>query len=150
MEIQEDFRDLLRLFNENGVEYIVVGGYALAYHGVPRFTGDIDLWIGISRDNAQSVLKALVEFGFGGVGVTVEDLSAEDKIVQLGYPPVRIDLITSIDGVVWQDAFANSIETMYGDVPIRLISKDDFIKNKRASGRHKDLADLEALGESVD
>ena len=150
MQIQKDFRDLLELFNENNVKYIVVGGYALAYHGVPRYTGDIDLWTATSVENAQNILQALKQFGFGSTKLTIDDLTGDNQIVQLGYPPVRIDIITSVDGLDWERAFYNSIETSYGDVTIRLISLSDFIKNKKASGRHKDLADLEALGEKVE
>lgn len=149
MKIQEDFKELLRLFNESNVEYIVVGGYALAYYGVPRYTGDIDLWVKISKDNAKNILSALHKFGFGSVDVTIEDLSKENQIVQLGYPPVRIDLLTSIDGLSWVDASKNVVQISYDDVPVLLIGKNDFIKNKKASGRHKDLADIEALGEEI-
>lgn len=150
MEIQQDFRDLLQLFNETNVEYIVVGGYALAFHGVPRYTGDIDLWLKISKQNAENVIKALRKFGFGSIKLSPSDLTQKDQIIQIGYPPVRIDLMTSIDGVDWDDAFKNSLKSHYGDITINLISKEDFIKNKKATGRFKDLADIESLNESLD
>ena len=147
MEIQQDFRDLLHLFNEQKVKYLVVGGYALAFHGAPRFTGDIDLWVRTSAENADKIINALNEFGFGALGITKQDLTQDDQVLQLGYPPIRIDIMTSIDGVDFDEAFNNSLITSYGDIKIKIISKDDFIKNKRATGRYKDLADIEALGE---
>lgn len=147
MEIQQDFRELLQLFNEQKVKYLVVGGYALAFHGAPRFTGDIDLWVRTSIKNADKIINALNDFGFGSLGINKEDLTQNDQVLQLGYPPVRIDIMTSIDGVDFDEAFNNSLITNYGDIEIKIISKDDFIKNKRATGRHKDLADIEALGE---
>ena len=150
MEIQKDFRDLLKLFNEQKVEYLIVGGYALAFHGVPRYTGDIDLWVKTSTDNAQSILAALTKFGFGDLGVTINDLNEKDQVIQLGYPPIRIDIMTSIDGVNFDEALLTSIDTNYGDVSIKMISKENLIKNKRATGRHKDLGDIEALGENPD
>ncbi|MDZ7376131.1 MAG: nucleotidyltransferase family protein [candidate division KSB1 bacterium] len=147
MEIQPDFRDLLELFNAHKVEYMVVGGYALAFHGAPRFTGDLDIFVKPSPENAKRILSALDEFGFGSVGLSLEDLEYPDKVVQLGFPPVRIDIITSITGVTWEEAFSNCVEGKYGDVVVRYIGLDDFIKNKRSMGRKKDQADLEALGE---
>ena len=147
MEIQQDFRDLLHLFNEQGVKYLVVGGYALAFHGAPRFTGDIDLWVRMSSSNASKILLALGEFGFGNLGINKDDLTKDDQVLQLGYPPVRIDIMTSIDGVDFDEAYTNREITKYGDININIISKNDLIKNKRATGRHRDLADVEALGE---
>jgi hypothetical protein len=147
MEVQKDFKELLELFNAHKVQYLIVGGYALAYHGAPRYTGDIDLFIKPDRENARQILKALDEFGFGSVGLREEDLNNPDKIVQLGYPPVRIDIITSISGLSWDEAFEKHEKGKYGDVPVSYIGRDQYILNKRASGRKKDLADLEALGE---
>ncbi|EDM24711.1 hypothetical protein LNTAR_12962 [Lentisphaera araneosa HTCC2155] len=147
MEIHPDFNDLLNLFNEQKVKYIIVGGYALAYHGAPRYTGDIDLWIKISQDNAEKVVSALNEFGFGSLGIKQEDFIHEDQVLQLGYPPVRIDIMTSIDGVNFDSAYKNAEKTTMGDLEIIMISKSDLIKNKKATSRHQDLADLESLGE---
>jgi hypothetical protein len=147
MEVQKDFKELLELFNAHKVQYLIVGGYALAYHGAPRYTGDIDVFIKPDRENARQILKALDEFGFGSVGLREEDLNNPDKIVQLGYPPVRIDIITSISGLSWDEAFEKHEKGKYGDVPVSYIGRDQYILNKRASGRKKDLADLEALGE---
>jgi hypothetical protein len=147
MEVQQDFKELLELFNAHEVNYIIVGGYALAYHGAPRYTGDIDLFVKPDAENASRILIALREFGFGSVGLTTEDFESSNKVVQLGYPPVRVDLITSLSGVSWSEAYDHCEEGVYGDIPTFYIGRDQYILNKRASGRKKDLADLEALGE---
>ena len=147
MEIQPDFKDLLELFNATKVEYLIVGGYALAFHGAPRYTGDIDILVMPTAENAKKIIKALDEFGFGSIGLTEEDFQKPDKVIQLGVPPVRIDIITSISGVSSENAFANSVDGKYGEVPVKYIGRDQFIVNKRATGRKKDLADIEALGE---
>jgi hypothetical protein len=147
MEVQPDFRDLLALFNAHEVAYLIVGGYALAFHGAPRFTGDIDLYVRCDHENARRVTAALSDFGFGSVGISVEDFERHDRVVQLGVPPVRIDLITSLTGVSWEQAEAGKVAGTYGDVPVFYIGRREFTANKRATGRRKDLADLEALGE---
>ena len=147
MEVQKDFKELLELFNAHNVQYLIVGGYALAYYGAPRYTGDIDILIKSDSNNASLILKALNEFGFGSAGLKLDDFTNTDNIVQLGYPPVRIDIMTSISGVSWEDAYNGREEGKYGDVPVYFIGLDQYIQNKRASGRKKDLADLEALGE---
>ena len=146
MEVQPDFKDLLRLFNVHKVEYMIVGGYALAYHGAPRYTGDIDIYVKPDSQNAEQIMKALADFGFGSVGLTVEDFENPDKVIQLGVPPVRVDIITSISGVLWKDAFLGCVDGKYGDVPVKYIGLNEFIINKRTTGRKKDLSDLEALG----
>jgi hypothetical protein len=146
MEIQQDFKELLELFNAHNVEYMIVGGYALAFHGVPRYTGDIDVFVRPDKENSRRIMKALDEFGFGSVGLDLSDFNYENKVVQLGVPPVRIDIFTSISGVTWQEAFSSKVEGQYGDVPVRYIGADQFIKNKKSIGRKKDMADLEALG----
>lgn len=147
MEVQPDFKDLLELFNAHKVEYLIVGGYALAFHGAPRYTGDIDILVRPSATNTKRILKALDKFGFGSVGLTNEDFQSPDKVVQLGVPPVRIDIITSITGVSLEDAFTGGAEGKYGDVPVKYIGRAQFILNKRTTGRKKDISDLEALGE---
>jgi hypothetical protein len=147
MEPQRDFEELLKLFNEHKIEYIIVGAYALAFHGVPRFTGDIDLLVNPSPVNAHKILSALADFGFSSLGLTVEELKTPNYVVQLGVPPVRIDIITSITGVSWEEADRGKIRGCYGRVPVHFLGKDQYIANKRAIGRKKDLADIEALGE---
>ena len=147
MEVQKDFKELLELLNVHKVEYLIVGGYALAFHGAPRFTGDLDIFIESSDENAKRVLAALDEFGFGSIGLKQEDFVGPEKIIQLGVPPVRVDIITSITSVTWEEALSGSEEGKYGDVPVFYIGREQLMQNKRAVGRKKDLADLEALGE---
>ena len=147
METQPDFRELLALFNAHHVEYMIVGGYALAFHGAPRFTGDLDILVKPDADNAHRILAALEAFGFVSSGLTERDFVRPDHVVQLGVPPVRIDLITSLTGVSWDEAFAGRIAGRYGDAPVFYIGREQFIANKRATGRKRDLADLEVLGE---
>src|SRR3990172_1834324 len=147
MEVQPDFRELLGLFNAHHVEYLIVGGYALAFHGAPRFTGDMDILIRPDPENAQRALDALAEFGFGSVGITRDDLTTPERVVQLGVAPVRVDLLTSLTGVSLNEAFSGRAEGRYGDIPVHYIGRVQFIANKRATGRKRDLADLEALGE---
>ena len=146
MEIQKDFEELFKLFNERKVEYIVVGAYALAFHGVPRFTGDIDILVHPSPENAHKILSALADFGFGSLGLTAYEFQTQNYIVQLGVPPVRIDIITSITGVSWAEADKGKIRGYYGGVSVHFLGKDQYIANKRSIGRRKDLADIEALG----
>lgn len=147
MEVQPDFRELLVLLNEYEVEYIIVGAFALAFHGAPRFTGDIDILIRPESENAKRLLTALDVFGFGHVGLTVDDFLKPDYIVQLGVPPVRIDLITSITGVTWEDANAGKVTGRYIDISVFYLGRNEYTINKRALGRNKDLADLGSLGE---
>lgn len=145
MEIQPDFRELLVLFNEHNVEYLIVGGYALAFHGTPRFTGDLDILVRPELENAQRILKALAQFGFGSLGLGAEDFENPECVIQLGEPPVRIDLITSLTGVSWEEAFSSRVQGNYDDVLVYFLGRDVFIRNKRAIGRTKDIADIETL-----
>ncbi|MCK4752838.1 MAG: hypothetical protein KAS75_05275 [Planctomycetes bacterium] len=147
MEIQEDFKELLELFNTHKVEYLIVGGYALAFHGAPRFTGDIDLLVKADSENAKHILAALKEFGFGSLKLSENDFTSPNNVIQLGTPPVRVDIMTSITAVDWEKAQADKVQANYGDTPTYFISKDNFVANKKALGRKKDLADLEALGQ---
>jgi hypothetical protein len=147
MEVQEDFRDFLALLNAHEVKFMIVGGYALAFHGAPRFTGDIDVFVKPDHENAKRIIKALADFGFSSFDLTIDDFQDQNKVIQLGLPPVRIDLCTSISGVSWEEADASKELGLFGDVSVSYIGKKQFIINKRASGRMKDLADLESLGE---
>jgi len=147
MEVQSDFRDLFALFNAREVDYLIVGAYALAFHGAPRYTGDMDILVKPSSSNAKRILAALKDFGFGSVGLKPEDFKIPDMVIQLGVPPVRVDLLTSITGVSWEEAFAGSVKNKYGEVPVHYIGREQFILNKRKLGRKRELADLEALGE---
>jgi hypothetical protein len=147
METQPDYKELFELLNRHKVEYIVVGSYALAFHGVPRNTGDIDIYIRPTPENAARMVSVLKDFGFGSLGLTEGDFNQPGQIIQLGVPPFRIDLITSISGVTWEQAESGKSAGKYGDVPVHFLGRAQFAANKRASGRKKDLADLEALGE---
>lgn len=147
MEVQQDFRDLLELFNKNNVEYIIVGAYALGFHGAPRYTGDLDVFVKPEPINARNIMRALHAFGFGSVGLTEADFGQEGRVVQLGFPPVRVDIMTSITGVSWEQARSGRVQGQFGDLPVHYIGREDLIANKRALGRKKDLADLEAIGE---
>ncbi len=148
MKIQSDFRELLELFNAHGVEYMIVGGYALAFHGAPRYTGDLDVLVKPEPENAQRILAALADFGFGSLGLTIEDFIHSENVVQLGVPPVRVDLITSLTGVSWSEASSGKVAGTYGDLPVYFVGREQFLANKRATGRKRDLADIEALGEN--
>ena len=143
--LNQDFKEFAELFNSNRVEYLIVGGYALAAYGHPRYTGDLDFWIGTDPSNAQRVLHALEEFGFGALGIGLDDLTAPGRVIQLGYPPRRIDLLTSIDGVDFAASYARRMLVPLDGLNLHFIALEDFKTNKRASGRLKDLADLEAL-----
>lgn len=147
METQQDFRELLGLLNKHGVEYLIAGAHALAYHGVPRYTGDIDIYVRPSTKNSRSIMQALNEFGFGSAGLSETDFTAEGKVIQLGVPPVRVDIITSLTSLAWEEASSGSCQGSYGDVPVRYLGRVQLIKNKLALGRKKDLADVEALDE---
>lgn len=147
MEAQQDFRDLLELFNRFKVDYIIVGAYALGYHGAPRYTGDLDILVMPDSSNARKIMQALREFGFGDVGLTEADFQEHGKVVQLGLPPVRIDIITSITGVSWDQALGGRVQGQFSDLTVNYLGRNDFIANKRALGRKKDIADLEAVGE---
>ncbi len=143
--LNQDFKEFIQLLNENQVKYLVIGGYAVAIHGHPRYTKDIDIWIEISEDNANKLVTTLIQFGFESLGVTTQDFQTANQIIQLGYPPNRIDLITNPDGIDFQTCYDSKIEVNLNDVPVKFIDLDNLKKNKLASGRLQDLADLENL-----
>jgi hypothetical protein len=145
MEVAKDFEEFFASFNAHRVQYLIVGGYALALHAHPRYTGDMDVFVAANEANAHSIEKALIDFGFSAPDLSWNDFAVPGKIVQLGYPPFRIDIITAIDGVSFEDAWARRVESRYGDQAVHFISKQDLIANKRASGRKQDLLDLDAL-----
>jgi len=147
MEIHPDFKELLKLFAANNVDYVIVGGYALAFHGAVRFTGDIDLFVKPDTANSKRIMAALDKFGFGSIDLNAADFQSEGKVIQLGVPPVRVDIMTGLTGVTWQEAADGKMASSCGDVQVFFIGKKEIIVNKRALGRKKDLADLEALGE---
>ncbi len=142
--LNRDFKEFAELLRAHGVEYLLVGGYALAAHGHPRYTGDIDFWIAPEPANVERLLVALAAFGFGSLGLRPEDFGG-DSVIQLGRPPNRIDLLTRIDGVSFAECWPRRLQVVLEGSELQLIGLEDFKTNKRASGRLKDLADLEAL-----
>jgi predicted nucleotidyltransferase len=143
--LNQDFREFIRLLNDNQVRYLVVGGYAVALHGYPRYTKDIDIWIELAQENAAHIVEALEQFGFGSLGLKEGDFLVEDQIVQLGYAPNRIDIITTLPGVTFADCYDKRLSVEIDGVKVNFIDLDDLRKNKKASGRLQDLADLENL-----
>jgi len=145
IRLPKDFKELLQLLNSNQIEYLVVGGYAVALYGYPRATGDIDVWVAISKDNAHKTVEALKEFGFNTPALTEELFLEEEKNIRLGNPPLRIEILTSIDGVTFTECYGNKKTVIIDDIDVNFISLEDLKKNKKASGRYQDLADLENL-----
>lgn len=143
--MNSDFRDLLAEFNANGVEFLVVGAHALAVHGFVRATKDLDVWIRPDPTNARRVVVALKAFGAPLHDLTVDDLSRPGLIFQIGVDPIRIDIITAIDGVEFQDAWSDRMEARFADQTVGVISRKHLIANKRASGREQDLLDVKRL-----
>ncbi|WP_395706511.1 DUF6036 family nucleotidyltransferase [Casimicrobium huifangae] len=144
--LNKDFREFIELLRSNGVEFLVVGAHALAAHGRPRYTGDLDLWVRPESGNISRLVKALDDFGFASLGIVAQDFMQPQAMIQLGYPPARIDLLTAIDGVTFADAFEHRVDFDAGNgLRLPVISVDDLIRNKLATGRSKDLADVEAL-----
>lgn len=137
--------EFIGLLNSLKVECLVVGGHAVAFHGHPRFTGDIDFFIRATTENADRVLRALDAFGFGSIGITAADLTAPGQVVQLGRPPNRIDILTSISGVDFESAWASRAPAELDGHPVNFIGIDELLSNKLASGRPKDLADAAKL-----
>lgn len=144
--LNQDFKEFIQFLNDNDVRYLVVGGYAVALHGYPRYTKDIDIWIESSRENATKLLDALEQLGFGSVGLKIEDFLEADQIIHLGYPPNRIDLLTTLAGVSFEDCYGSKVEVAIEGVIVNFIDMDNLKRNKRASGRLQDLADAENLG----
>lgn len=144
--LNEDFKEFAGLLHSNRVDYLIVGGYALAAYGHPRYTGDLDFWIGTDSANATRAMGALEQFGFGSLGIGRDDLTIPNRVIQMGFPPGRIDLLTSIDGVEFAPCFARRMTVAVDGMTLHFISLEDFKINKRSTGRNKDLADLDALG----
>ena len=143
--LNKDFREFIELLNENEVRYLVVGGYAVAFHGHPRYTKDLDVWIGLSPEKANKILDALIKFGFGSLGLKSEDFLESDQIIQLGYPPNRIDILTTLKDMNFEDCYNTRVEVEIRGLPINFIDIESLKKNKRATGRPQDLADVENL-----
>lgn len=144
-KLQADLKEFIGLLNSHKVDYLVVGGHAVAFHGHPRFTGDIDFLIRTTPSNAHRVLDVLNAFGFGTLGIAERDLLEPGRIVQLGHPPNRIDILTSISGVDFDAAWEGRAQTVMDDQPVSVVGWDELLRNKQASGRQQDLADIERL-----
>jgi predicted nucleotidyltransferase len=144
--LNQDFKEFIELLNDKGVRYLVIGGYAVALHGYPRYTKDIDIWVDMSEENAEKIVLALGEFGFGSLGLKEEDFLEEEQIIQLGYAPNRIDLITTPVGVEFEECYDKRVEVEIEEVRVDFIDLENLKRNKRASGRMQDLADIENLG----
>ena len=143
--LSKDFKEFIESLNVHNVRYLVVGGYAVAFHGYPRYTKDLDVWIELSSKNAANVVKALEEFGFGSLGIKPEDFLEGDQIIQLGYPPNRIDILTTLKKVSFEDCYKKRIQIEIQGVKINFIDLENLKKNKRSTGRPQDLADAENL-----
>jgi len=144
VNLHNDLREFIELLNASAIDFLVVGGHAVAFHGFPRFTGDIDFLLRASKDNAVRLKAVLTSFGFDD-SLDEYDMLRPGDILQLGKPPNRIDILTSISGVSFDDAWSNRDAGVLGDIAVSFIGREELIKNKRAAGRQKDLADLEEL-----
>jgi hypothetical protein len=145
IELHPDFKDFLRLLIYHKVEYMLVGGYAVGYHGYPRATGDMDIWIGVSEENATKTVLAVGDFGMPKETLSKELFLKKDKIIRMGVPPVRIELITGVSGIEFDECYTRSVVVEFDDLAVNIISLDDLKKNKRSAGRHKDLEDIEHI-----
>lgn len=145
MKLNKDLREFIGLLNSTKVDYLIVGGHAVAFHGYPRFTGDIDFWVRRSIENAERLDRVLRDFGFSNVGIKAADFLEPEAVIQLGRPPNRIDILTSIDGNVFEEAWESRIVADFDGLSVAFIGKKDLIKNKKATGRPQDLADIQKL-----
>ncbi len=143
--LPHDFKDFLRLLNEKGVEYLLVGGYAVGYHGYPRATADMDVWIARNPENAQRITEALRDFGFDLSDLKPALFLDENRIVRLGLPPLRIEVITSASGVIFEECYPKRVRVELDGIDVNVIGREQLLANKRAAGRHKDLDDIEHL-----
>lgn len=145
MQLPRDFNEFLQLLNKNQVEYLLVGGYAVGYHGFPRATGDMDIWVHANPEGAVKIVAALVAFGFSASSLTHEPFTKPRQVVRIGTPPLRIELLTTVSGVDFQECYRRRQLAVFDGVEVPIISLDDLKANKRAAGRLKDLNDLENL-----
>lgn len=141
----QDFKEFVELLIKNKAEYLIVGGFAVAIHGHPRYTGDLDIWINRTQQNAERVVAVVNEFGFTSFQLRTEDFIKPGNVIQLGYPPFRIDLLTEIDGVKFDECFVNRKQVTIDGMTVNFISYNDLVKNKKASGRPRDMDDIDNL-----
>jgi hypothetical protein len=150
MRVEKDFEEFIKLLNYHKVKYLVVGAFALIYYTHPRNTGDIDFFIETSSDNAIRILKVLIDFGFESLDLKEEDFTKPDSIIQIGFIPNRIDIITEISGITFNEAYENKVKGKLGAEHVYFISPQDLLKNKKAAKRTKDLSDIELLLKFID
>lgn len=143
--LDKDLLELLALFRSKGVEFLVVGGHAVAFHGYPRLTEDLDLFVRSDAENGARIVDALIEFGFGSLDLQPGDFEAEDRVIQLGRRPNRVDLLTKLYGVSFGDAWSRRVAASLDGAPVWMISREDLIRNKRATGRPRDAIDADTL-----
>ncbi len=143
--LNQDFKEFIQSLNDNHVRYLVIGGYAVALHGHPRYTKDLDVWIESNAENIDKLLQALDQFGFGSLGLKLKDFKNPDEVIQLGYPPNRIDLLSGIEGVDFDQCYQSRVQLVIDNITLNLIDLENLKKNKKATGRTQDLADLESL-----
>ena len=145
MELAPDFDEFIASLTAHGVEFVVVGAYALAFHGAPRFTGDLDILVRPSLENAARVLDALEAFGFPVPDLSPDAIADRRRMLQMGVPPVQIHLMSAISGVEWDEVWSDRVEGTLGRHRVSFLGRETFVRNKRAAGRPKDLADIDAL-----
>jgi len=145
MQLPQDFKEFLRLLNSNKIKYLLIGGYAVGYHGYSRATVDMDIWISIADTNVSKVIKVINEFGFNDPKLSSETFVKLKRVVRMGVPPIRLKVISEIDGINFEDSFSKKIEDEIDGIPVNIIDLQSLKINKKASGRLKDLSDLEYL-----
>lgn len=149
MVLNKDFKEFIELLNERKVKYLVIGGYAVAYHGYPRYTKDIDFWIWLNKENAAKIIGVIKEFGFGMLGVTLEDFLDKNNVIQLGFPPVRIDLISDLSAVDFEECYELREKVDFDGLKVDFIDVNNLIKTKLAAGRPQDKVDADKLKEKL-
>ncbi len=145
MDLAPDFNEFCGLLNAHHVEFVIVGAHALAFHGAPRFTGDLDILVRPTEANAERLLLAIADFGFPTAPLTPAQVASPGKIIEMGVPPVQIHVMSQVDGVSWSEVWESRESAAFGSNTVAFIGRDAFLRNKRAAGRPKDLADIEAL-----
>jgi hypothetical protein len=144
--LASDFDEFCGLLTAHGVEFVIVGAHALAFHGAPRFTGDLDIYVRPTEENGRRLLAAIAAFGFPTAALSAGDITAGTKVVEMGVPPVQIHVMSHIDGVTWDEVWTSHENGLFGSQHVAFIGREAFVRNKRAAGRTKDLADIDAIG----
>ncbi len=150
MSLNRDFSELLSELNAGGARYLLVGGYALSFYGRPRATGDLDLWIDSTRENAETVFRVLANYGAPLEGVIPADFAKPGTVLQIGVSPNRVDILTSLSGLIFEEAWENRKPITFGDIPLFVLSETDFVRNKRSVGRAQDIVDADAIQAILD